>query len=339
MTAMFTLMYSELYIVQRVEQLDLNATSLPFYSVYNTLQPLNYQKNHAQSVSVEIVSRAVGDIMMNLNINFLNKNATLEQTEDFMTAITHEECKMNIQLLKDDISRLKTRIANIEKNEDKTPEQKEAESEALSLQLEETESALEEAEKDSADTLEVYDNVISAMTQENHDHFKNNMDVVRTVLRVLATWNNSKLVKYAIIPAFKSPALYDALEAIHVNSKAGEDGQIVMSKEVKEAYKSASKELETIIKATFSLPFETPYTDKTRVKLTAEDKKLLHDSYVKGFRNKFKVDDKTGEVNFETRQVNTLVKAKKNKKTGKTEYDYSALASVICNIVIKHYFK
>lgn len=277
--------------------------------------------------------------MMNLNINFLNKNATIEQTKEFMTAITHEECKMNIQLLKDDISRLKTRIANIEKNEDKTPEQKEAESEALSLQLEETESALEEAEKDSADTLEVYDNVISAMTQENHDHFKNNMDVVRTVLRVLATWNNSKLVKYAIIPAFKSPALYDALEAIHVNSKAGEDGQIVMSKEVKEAYKSASKELETIIKATFSLPFETPYTDKTRVKLTAEDKMLLHDSYVKGFRNKFKVDDKTGEVNFETRQVNTLVKAKKNKKTGKTEYDYSALASVICNIVIKHYFK
>ena len=73
--------------------------------------------------------------MMNLNINFLNKNATLKMTEEFMTAVTHEVCKMNIQLLKDDISRLKTRIANIEKNEDKTPEQKEAESEALSLQL------------------------------------------------------------------------------------------------------------------------------------------------------------------------------------------------------------
>lgn len=277
--------------------------------------------------------------MMNLNINFLNKNATLKMTEEFMTAVTHEECKMNIQLLKDDISRLKTRIANIEKNEDKTPEQKEVETEALSVQLKETELTLEEAEKDSAETLETYNSVISAMTEENHDHFKNNADVVRTVLRVLATWNNSKLVKYAIIPAFKSPALYKALESIHVNSKAGEDGQIVMSKEVKEAYKSASKELETIIKTTFSLPFETPYTDKTRVKLTAEDKKLLHDSYVKGFRNKFKVDDKTGEVNFETRQVNTLVKAKKNKKTGKMEYDYSALATVICNIVIKHYFK
>lgn len=277
--------------------------------------------------------------MMNLNINFLNKNATLKMTEEFMMAVTHEECKMNIQLLRDDIARIKTRISNLEKNEDKTPEQKKVETEALSVQLKETELTLEEAKEDSAETLETYNSVISIMTQENHDHFKNNTDVVRTVLRVLATWNNSKLVKYAIIPAFQSPALYKALESIHVNSKAGEDGQIVMSKEVKEAYKSASKELETIIKTTFSLPFETPYTDKTRVKLTAEDKKLLHDSYVKGFRNKFKVDDKTGEVNFETRQINTLVKAKKNKKTGKMEYDYSALATVICNIVIKHYFK
>lgn len=277
--------------------------------------------------------------MMNLNINFLNKNATIKQIEELMTAIMHEESEMNIQLLKDDIARIKTRITNLEKNEDKTPEQKEVESQALTVQLEEAESALAAAEEDSEDTLEVYNSVISAMTQENHDHFKNNADVVRTVLRVLATWNNSKLVKYAIIPAFQSPALYEALESIHVNSKAGDDGQIVMSKEVKEAYKSASKELETIIKTTFSLPFETLYTDKTRVKLTAEDKRLLHDSYVKGFRNKFKMNDKTGEVNFEERQVNTLVKAKKNKKTGKTEYDYSALASVICNIVIKHYFK
>ena len=72
-----------------------------------------------------------------------------------------------------------------------------------------------------------------------------------------------------------NPRLYDALEAIHINSKAGEDGNIIMSKEVKEAYKKASEELERIIKVTFSLSHETPYTRKTRVKLTAEDKKLL----------------------------------------------------------------
>ena len=276
--------------------------------------------------------------MLSLTINFLNKNATVAQTEELMTAIQHEESEMNIQLLKDDIARIKTRIANTEKNDNKDTDTKKKELEALKVQLKESESTLADVEKESSETLETYKKVISIMTQKNSDHFGNKEDVVRTVFRVLATWNNSKLVKYAIIPAFTSPALYEALEAIHINSKVGEDGQITMSKEVKEAYKKASQELETIIKTTFSLPFETPYTDKTRIKLTSEDRKLLHDSYVKGFRNKFKMDDKTGAINFEERQINTLVKAKRNKKTGKMEYDYSALATVISNIVIKHYF-
>jgi hypothetical protein len=176
------------------------------------------------------------------------------------------------------------------------------------------------------------------MSVKNKDGYGNKKDVVRTVLRVLGSWNNSKLVKYAIIPAFESPALYEALETIHINSKAGENGNITMSKEVKDAYKKASDELETIIKTTFSLPFETPYTDKTRVKLTAEDKKLLNDCYIRGFKNKFDTDDETGIVTFKKRTVNTLVKAKKDRKTGTMTYDYSGLASTISNIVIKHYF-
>lgn len=273
-----------------------------------------------------------------LNINFINPSATVAMNNELMTAIDHEESEMVIQMLADDISRLNTRISNLENNEDKDEETKEVELKALRAQLEEVQKNLETARTNSANTQEVYDKVISAMTQENHDHFKNDKDVVRTVLRILATWDNSKLVKYAIIPAFKSPELYNALETIHITSKAGDDGQIVMSQEVKDAYKKASQELETIIKKTFSLPFETPYTTKTRVKLTAEDKKLLNDCYVKGFRNKFRTS-KVGVTHFEEREINTLVKAKKNKKTGKMEYDYSALASVICNIVIRHYFK
>lgn len=110
-----------------------------------------------------------------------------------------------------------------------------------------------------------------------------------------------------------------------------------MSKEVKQAYKSASQELERIIKVTFSLPFETPYTSKTRVKMTAEDKKLLNDCYIKGFKNKFSQDD-SGKVSFSSRQLTKLVKEKKDKKTGEMKYDYSGLATTISNIVIKHYF-
>ena len=277
--------------------------------------------------------------MLNLNINFLNQEATIDQTKDFMLAVEHEESEMTIQLIKDDITRTKKRLDNLDSSETKTEEQKEFERKALEEKLAELEKDLESEQENSAFTRETYEKVITDMTQENHDHFKNDKDVVRTVLRVLATWNNSKLVKYAIIPAFESSALYEALEAIHINSNAGEDGVLVMSKEVKEAYKKASQELETIIKKTFSLPFETPYTEKTRVKLTAEDKKLLNDCYVKGFKNNFSIDEKTGSVNFNKRQINTLVKAKRNKKTNKMEYDYSGLADCISAIVIKHYFK
>ena len=274
---------------------------------------------------------------MTLNINFINEKATVSMQKELMTAIQHEESEMMIQLLESEVSRIEKRIQSLKDDENKVEEQKDIELKALSIKLESTQKNLENAQANSEESQEVYNKVISAMTQENHDHFKNDKDVVRTVLRVLATWDNSKLVKYAIIPAFKSPELYNALETIHVSSKAGEDGNIVMSKEVKDAYKSASKELETIIKKTFSLPFETPYTTKTRVKLTAEDKKLLNDCYVKGFSNKF-TTSKVGITRFEDREINTLVKVRKNKKTGKTEYDYSGLATVIANIVIKHYF-
>lgn len=276
--------------------------------------------------------------MRTLSINFFAEKITDEKKQELMTAVEHEKCAMLIQMAEADVSRLNTQIANLEKNEDISEDKKKVKLDDLNQKLEDVKQEKSDLEASKEETLEIYNKVFASLTYKNKDHFGNNKDVVRTVLRVLASWDNSKLVKYAIIPAFQSPELYNALEAIHINSKAGEDGNIVMSKEVKEAYKKASTELETIIKKTFSLPFETPYTDKTRVKLTAEDKKLLNDCYIKGFSNKFDVDDEKGTVSFKKRQINTLVRAKKNRKTGEVEYDYSGLASTIANIVIKHYF-
>lgn len=277
-----------------------------------------------------------------LSINFYASNINEALKNEFMQAINHELAEMNIEALNDSISRLEKQVSSIQKdindNGDDEAGTKQKKLDGILATIGDNKEARTKCEKSQAQTLDIYNKVVSTMTEKNKDHFGNSKDVVRTVLRVLATWDNSKLVKYAIIPAFQSPALYEALEAIHINSKAGEDGNITMSKEVKEAYKKASQELETIIKTTFSLPFDTPYTDKTRVKLTAEDKKLLNDCYVRGFSNKFDVNDKKGTVTFKDRQINTLVKAKKNRKTGDITYDYSGLASTISNIVIKHYF-
>lgn len=267
-----------------------------------------------------------------LSINFYAENISDSAKAEFMQAISHESALMNIQMLNEQVEKLENKIEN--KKSTYTVE----EVQAFQVQLDAAKKLRSEFENTSAGTLDVYNKVVSAMSQKNENGFGNDKDVVRTVLRVLASWDNSKLVKYAIIPAFQSPDLYEALQAIHVNSKAGDNGNITMSKEVKDAYKKASDELERIIKVTFSLPFATEYTDKTRVKLTAEDKKLLNDCYIKGFTNKFDVDDETGRVSFKKRQINTLVRAKKDRKTGKMTYDYSGLASCISNIVIKHYF-
>lgn len=277
-----------------------------------------------------------------LSINFYAGNINDTLKAEFMQAVNHETADMTIAYLNDVISRLQKQADSlrndIDENGDDEGFSKTRKLDGILANIATNEKAKDKTVEDSEETQEVYDKVVTAMSLRNKDGFGNSKDVVRTVLRVLGSWNNSKLVKYAIIPAFQSPALYEALETIHINSKAGDDGNLVMSKEVKEAYKKASQELETIIKKTFSLPFETPYTDKTRVKLTAEDKKLLNDCYIKGFSNKFDVDDEKGTVSFKKRQINTLVKAKKNRKTGEITYDYSGLASTISNIVIKHYF-
>lgn len=276
-----------------------------------------------------------------LSINFYAGNINDTLKAEFMQAVNHETADMTITYLNDAISRLQKQADSLRKDIDENGDDegfsKTRKLDGILANIATNEKSKDKAIEDSEATQEVYDKVVTAMSLRNKDGFGNSKDVVRTVLRVLGSWNNSKLVKYAIIPAFQSPALYEALETIHITSKAGENGNITMSKEVKDAYKKASQELESIIKTTFSLPFATEYTDKTRVKITAEDKKLLNDCYIKGFSNKFDTDD-DGVVTFKKRQINTLVKAKKDRKTQEVTYDYSGLASTISNIVIKHYF-
>ena len=266
-----------------------------------------------------------------MNINFLAEKVTDEQKNELFNAVRYENATLNIQLLTESIAKLEKKIAN-EKETYSIEEVQAFEVQKIAL-----EESLANFEEIQTETESVYNSVVADMSKRNENGFGNDKDVVRTVLRVLASWDNSKLVKYAIIPTFQSAELYNALETIHVNSNCNENGELSMTKEVKDAYKNASDELEHIIKVHFSLPFATTYTDKTRVKLTAEDKKLLHDCYICGFSNKFDTDE-DGIVSFKKRQINTLVKAKKDRKSGETTYDYSRLASTICNIVIRHYF-
>lgn len=268
--------------------------------------------------------------MTRFNLNFINEKATEEMRKELFVAIRHEEMAMLKQLTEDSIASLEKKL-----NKDDITEEETA---ALKKQREESEENLHKIMENLKATADTSAKVLDTMTVKNSEHLGNKESVIKNIFRVIASWDNSRLIKYALVEPFTGSGLYDALQTIHITSKCNEDGGLVLSKEVKDAYKKASSELETIVKVAFSLPFETPYTAKTRVKLTASDKKLLNDCYVKGFKNTYRVNNETGIVSFENRQVNTLVKATKNKKTGTITYNYDGLYKTVCEIVAPHYF-
>ena len=261
-----------------------------------------------------------------LKINFLNNDTTINQTKELAQAVRFELCDMTKKMNLDMIAKQAKIVANKKGTHD---EDEIATAQAKIDKL--------EAENVKLDTIMeelriVYDDVIEAMTMPNDKGYSNNADTVRTVLCVVACAENSKLYKYAIIPAFENETLYNCLEAIHVNNDVVEEGYSTNNKERVALYKSAQQELDNIMRDTFSLPIATPYTTALRVKLNAQDRKVLHDCYIKGFSNKFDTDSDTGVITFKSRKYNTAVK-----KNRKGEIDYSGLATDIAKVVISKY--
>ena len=206
-----------------------------------------------------------------LKINFLNNDATINQITELAQAVRFELCDMTKKMNLDAIAKQAKIVANEKGTHDEdeiaTAQAKidklKAENVKLSTTMEELRT--------------VYNSIIEAMTVPNDKGYSNNSDTVRTVLRVVACAENSKLYKYAIIPVFENESLYNCLQAIHVNNDVVEEGYSTNTKERVALYKSAQEELDNIMRDTFSLPIATPYTTALRVKLNEQDRKVLHD--------------------------------------------------------------
>ena len=254
-----------------------------------------------------------------LKTNFIKTNNETIVT-NFAIAVRHELAKMTIQYNNATIAK-KAVIATNEKGTYSASKVQEA-----TLAMEELEEENSKLQSIIDETKDTWASVLCDMVKPNEKGFANNAQVVRTVFRVLACAENSKLYKYAIIPAFQSPALYEAMEEIHVTSKVGTDGHTIYNKNT---YKKASDELDKIMRDTFSLPVETTYTKVVRVKLNASDRNTLHSVYVKDFKNNISKDT------FKGRTFVTACKV--NKKDGSV--DYSRLANDIAKIVIGKYAK
>lgn len=255
-----------------------------------------------------------------LKINFLNESATLEEIRDFANSVRYEFTSMTIKLNNDTIAKKNKIIAN-EKGKFTNEEVKSAESVVKKL-TEENKSLLEKLEE----LKSVYESVLSTMSQPNDKGFANEVSCISNVLRVVACAENTKLYKYAICPCFESEELYNAMEELHINDKVTEDGYTTNSADRVANYKKASEELDKIIRTTFSLPIETKYTKALKIKLNGEDRKVLHNCYIRGFSNKF--NKKDDEITFVKRNYNTAIKKNKN-----GEIDYSTMSSDIAKLV------
>lgn len=271
-------------------------------------------------------------------INFMNPSITDTQAIEFFQAIQYEYAGMLAELLTEEIKKLDSKIANNSKRYD--------EEEIAGFQAAKTkkETARKERQDKQKELQSTYDTVIANMTLPDKNGYANNTDAVRTVLRIVASCQENKLTKYAIIPAFENEILFQALEAVHITSVARENGAISETKEVKEAYKMTKDELERVVKDMFSLPVETCYTEKMRVKLNNADIKRLHDCYVTGYQDNFEYteldpDSDSVTISYKDTTIKTLVSSRQNKKTGTWIRNYTKLAGVIASIVRCRYFK
>lgn len=258
-----------------------------------------------------------------LSVNFVTEN--VENRKTFATACFYAECDVAIQLANEELKKVNKKLS-AESIEIK-------EKEYLESQKSELENQISGLQNEMADYESAFIQVVENITEAG-----NSEEVAIRILRMIASAKNSKFMKFAV-SGIQDEELYEALENIHVLSEATENGGTKQTDKVRESYKSAKARLGAIIKERFSLPFENDFTGKVNVKLNSGDIKLIHDCYITGFRNKFSADDEKGEITFKSRQINTLVKKKTNKKTGESTYDFTRLLVVIANIVISKYCK
>ena len=259
-----------------------------------------------------------------LKINFLNTQATAVEIKALADSVRFESCDMMISVNKKTIDGKSKVVANKNGNYD------EKEVEAAQAVIDRLEAENKKCAETQEELRNVYESVLGNMTTPNEKGFANSKDQVRTVLRLVACAENRKFYEYAPIPSLKDEELYHALEEIHVNNEVSDDGYSTNSKERVDAYKKATERLDAVVRDIYSLPVATTYTMALRVKLNKQDRKAIHDVYVKNLFNRFETDD-DGVTTLASSGVTTAVK--KSKKGT----DYSKLSKDIAMIVIRKY--
>lgn len=258
-----------------------------------------------------------------LEIKF-KTNATENDKTAFGIAVHCAGVKMTISMLEDQISALDKKIEN--KNGTYT----EDEVSGFESKREVLESDREDMLTKEADLLSVYESVRDSMIEGGS--IPENVD---NVLRCIAAAENSKLEKYAL-PNLGTVEIYNYLTTCHDLKATSENGKVTMSKAVKNAYVAAEDAVQRALRESLSLE-ESDYTEKLTIRFNKTDMRLIHETFITGFSNKYSVtkDDNGNEISREYKGVNVAKSiAVKTTKDGDTKYNFTKFNTVIARLVI-----
>ena len=273
-----------------------------------------------------------------LNINFLNNEINDATMKQFEIAVKFEQLDMTLSVISDKIVSLNKKIEN------KSGKFTVAQVEGFKSEKEELEKEMQEINARIEECKPIYDIVLAEMTTPTtteNGTFQNSETAVRNILRIIASAENTKLEKYALIDFVNNDTLetlFNAFETCHTLVASNEVGIASATKEVKKAYSEAEATIQSILKNALSLPFATPYTDKVRVKFNGASMHKLHESYVKSYSNKYNKNKKEDTIAFNSCNARTIIQ-KNTDKDGNVTYKYADFAKTLCVLAIEYIAK
>lgn len=269
-----------------------------------------------------------------MKINY-NKNSHLETINALLKAVEFEKIDMLLTLN----YQSQERENNIIKSDVKsTAEKKLAEENLVKLQ---NEAILLEKQLD--DLKFNHQVVVDEIACARNEHTANNVNAVRTILRLSACDENNKFFKLAIVEDVEFKEFFNSMVTLHDMhaNNINENGLRSYTKQDLKLADQLEADIQTLLKSAFSISIENELTKKVNIKFNKTDMNIIHETFVTGIKVDMKKNKtKDGDVftSIEGMSYNYAIKEKKNKDGGYS-YEGARFKETLAKIAFAKLFK
>lgn len=270
-----------------------------------------------------------------LQIN-MNQNITAIQAEEFENAVDFAQLNMEQAIRLNSIDKLDKKIDN------KSGNYQVQEVDAFKAQKEALEKEVAECRIELDQLYPDYETVLNHIATKVNDakvgEIVDNADeIAGNFIRLLGAANNHKLEKLALVN-LGNAEMYDCFVTCHDINATTDNGRMTLNKEQKNAYKQAEQLVQGALRLALSIP-ENDYTEKYNISFNKTDMRLLHETFVKGFRNKYtSVKDSDGKdtknFTFHGIEMNYAITRRKIKDSDEYSYNFEKFNEVVARIAI-----